>query len=177
MSEAIDLLVKKKAVEEVQDATQKVIELDAQIIKLANDVNQFAGKPLFKPLPSEVNKRLGENSKFISQINAKNKEAERLQNSLARAQARLSAAESKRARALQQTRIETAINNKQMKEEALLSSTLVSAYQKLTIRRNRAASTLKNLVASERASNRELRKAQREFDRYDAKLALPKADS
>ncbi len=170
MSEAIDLLVKKKAVEEVRKATEEVIKLDAEIIKLANDVNQFAGKPLFKPLPSDVNKKLGENSKFLSQINAKNKEAERLQNSLARAQAKLNAVESQRSRTLIKTRLETQLNNKALKDEAVLSSALVGAYRKLTTRRNQAATTLKNLIASEKASNREIRKAQREFDRLDRKV-------
>ncbi len=174
MSEAIDLLVKKKAVEDVRKATEEVMALDAQIIKLANDANQFAGKPLFKPLPSDVNKRLSENSKFITQINAKNKEAERLQNSLARAQAKLNAAESKRARTLSQTRVEQAKNNRKLREEAILNSTLTDAYDKLSVKRNRAARTLRNLEASQSASNRQLRQAQKEFNRLDAQVA--KAD-
>jgi tape measure domain-containing protein len=65
--------------------------------------------------------------------------------------------------------------NRLLKDESILNSALTSSYQKLRKQRDLAANTLRDLVASEKASNRELRKAQKEFERLNAKVK--KADS
>lgn len=170
MSEVVDVLIVKQAREELKQTIQDMVKLNGQIVQISNNIAKFSGKPLTNPIPSELPKRAEESSKWISQLNASNKEAERLATSVARSKAKLAAAETQNSKALAKLRLETQLNNKALKDEAVLSSKLVGAYQKLSVRRNQAASTLKNLIASEKASNREIRKAQREFDRLDAKI-------
>ena len=60
------------------------------------------------------------------------------------------------------------------KEAALAVSALTGAYQKLSLQRKQAATNLQNLIASEKASTAEIKKAQREYDILAAKVA--KAD-
>lgn len=60
--------------------------------------------------------------------------------------------------------------NAALRQEATLSSSLTSAYKKLRIERDKAANTLRDLVVNEKASNRELRNAQREFNRLDQRV-------
>ena len=57
-----------------------------------------------------------------------------------------------------------------LEKAALGSQKLNDAYGKLNASRNQAARTLQNLIASETASNAEIRKAQREFDTLNAKV-------
>jgi tape measure domain-containing protein len=59
---------------------------------------------------------------------------------------------------------------KAAERSALANERLNSAYSKLNASRNEAARVLKNLIASETASNAEIRKAQKEFDILNAKV-------
>ena len=59
---------------------------------------------------------------------------------------------------------------KSAERSALANQRLNDAYGKLNASRNQAARTLQNLIASETASNAEIRKAQREFDILDGKV-------
>ena len=59
---------------------------------------------------------------------------------------------------------------KAAERSALANQRLNDAYGKLNASRNQAARTLQNLIASETASNAEIRKAQREFDILDGKI-------
>ena len=167
---AVDVLILEQARKEVREAIDDMTQLNAKIIEIAKNVNKFTGKPFTNPIPSDLPKRVKESSKWISDLNAANREAERLSNNVARSKARLAAAESNNAKQLARLREETRLNNIALKEEGVLSSRLVGAYKKLTVRRNQASRTLKNLIASERASNKEIRRAQREFDRLDNKV-------
>ena len=76
---------------------------------------------------------------------------------------------------LAQERVKRSQINKFTKDEAILTSNLTSAYQKLRKERDLSANTLRDLIVSEKASNKELRKAQKEFDRLDKKVK--KADN
>ena len=60
--------------------------------------------------------------------------------------------------------------NKQLAEEAILMSPLIGAYQKLNLKRTQAKKKLQDLIASEKASTFELKKAQKAFDKYDKKV-------
>jgi tape measure domain-containing protein len=59
---------------------------------------------------------------------------------------------------------------KAAERNALANERLNDAYGKLNAQRNQAARTLQNLIASETASNAEIRKAQREFDTLNNKV-------
>jgi tape measure domain-containing protein len=59
---------------------------------------------------------------------------------------------------------------KTAEREALANEKLNSAYNQLNVARARAKNVLRDLIASESASNAEIRKAQREFDVLDKKV-------
>lgn len=59
---------------------------------------------------------------------------------------------------------------RELREEARLNISLEGSYKRLRLERDKAANTLRDLIASEKASNREIKNAQREFDRLDDKV-------
>lgn len=72
-------------------------------------------------------------------------------------------------------RVQQQLLNKADKDAVLEKMGLIGAYQKLNRQRTEAKKRLQDLIAAEGASNREIRKAQQEFDRLDAKVR--KADN
>ena len=60
--------------------------------------------------------------------------------------------------------------NKELRAEATETGKLEGAFRKLNNRRSEAAKRLKDLIASERASTKEIKKAQRAFDQLDKKV-------
>lgn len=72
-------------------------------------------------------------------------------------------------------RVQQQLLNKADKEAVLEKMGLIGVYQKLNRQRTEAKKRLQDLIAAEGASNREIRKAQQEFDRLDAKVR--KADN
>lgn len=69
---------------------------------------------------------------------------------------------------------EEVINQRALRKEADLHATsnskVVGAYQRLNAQMNIARKRLRDLIASEKASNAEIKKAQREFDKYRNKV-------
>jgi len=59
---------------------------------------------------------------------------------------------------------------KALKDEVIASGQLGRSYSQLRKQRDLAANTLRDLIVSEKASNRELRNAQKEFDRLNTKI-------
>ncbi len=70
-----------------------------------------------------------------------------------------------------QQKVDNAIILKQEKQQAVLTSEYAKAYEKLNMQRTIAKQKLQDLIASERASNAEIRKAQKEFDVLNKKVA------
>lgn len=67
-------------------------------------------------------------------------------------------------------RVQRQLANKAEKEAVLNKMGLIGAYQKLNAQRTEAKKRLLDLIASEKASNAEIKKAQREFDVLDKKV-------
>lgn len=70
-----------------------------------------------------------------------------------------------------QEKVDNAIILKQEKQKATLTSAYADAYAKLNTQRTIAKTKLQDLIASEQASNAEIRKAQKEFDVLNKKVA------
>lgn len=169
-NEAIDLIVTKQAREELVKTREEVVKLDAEFIKLANDINAFQGKRTpFPKLPKDYEERLKQSSSWTAQLNANNKEAERLAAALARQKAKLVQLETENAKALAKERLETQILNKVLKDEAVLSSKLVGEYQKLTVRRNQAIKAIKDEIALNGKNSQKLKELERQFKSLDAR--------
>lgn len=73
-------------------------------------------------------------------------------------------------RAVIKERVELETTNRALKQQAREQLGLVDAYEKLNQQRNNAQRNLANLLAGEKATNAEVRKAQNEFDRLEGKI-------
>ncbi len=73
-------------------------------------------------------------------------------------------------KALVQERLELALTNKQVKQETMERLGLVSAYTKLNQSRTDAKNKLRDLIAAEKSSTEEIKKATAEFNKFDAKV-------
>lgn len=167
---SIDLIIQKKAIEDVQRAEKEVLKLDAAYIKLAEDISKLTGKNTIPKLPKEYEERIKNSSKFTSQLNANNKEAERLATALARARARLTKINTENSKSLARVKVDTQEYNKNLRRTAQLSSALIGPYRKLAIAREKAAKKLQDLIARGEKNNRVLRKAQNAFNRLDKRV-------
>ncbi len=67
-------------------------------------------------------------------------------------------------------KIENEILNREKRQNAILNSDLVGAYQKLNLQRTLAKRTLMDLIAAEGKNTEAIVKAQAEFDKLDAKV-------
>lgn len=121
-------------------------------------------------LPKELEKSLKANQTFLDQLNAQLKERDRLESALQTAVAKRAQAESRVNKELLKNREETRLLNKAMKDEAILSSTLVGEYRKLEVRHSRAAKTVRDLSAANKENTNEYRRAVSELQRYRAQL-------
>ena len=70
----------------------------------------------------------------------------------------------------EQEKLEKGILNRLAREEAILNSSLVGAYQKLNLQRSQASKKLRDLIASGKASRLEIQLATKQFEKYDAKV-------
>jgi len=70
-----------------------------------------------------------------------------------------------------QQKVDNAIILKQEKQQATLTSAYADAYAKLNAQRTIAKTKLQDLIASETASNKEIKQAQKEFDVLNKKVA------
>lgn len=127
---------------------------------------------------SEANNRLRgsfNQAEFVEnqkRVNAANNEAIviwkeqiQLENNLISTKKKVELASEGTNRALVKERLELALINKEIKQEQLERLGLVSAYTKLNNARTEAKNKLRDLIASEKASSAEIKKATIEFDR------------
>jgi len=102
------------------------------------------------------------------------KEQQKVVQDLVRTKAQLLVSENDEVKKLADLKVSRQLQNKTIREEAVLNNALVGSYQKLNTQREQAKTKLRDLIASEKASNQEIRKAQTEYDRLHAKVV--KAD-
>lgn len=146
----------------VIDSIQTKVEaLDSKIVEMighfTKGFNEGAGSP--NALNSKI-KELEENFKKLNDAFEQQK-----QNT-----AELNTARKEAIQAIAKENVERRALNKEARTEAQATSKLVGEYQNLIARRNQARVALQNLIASEKASNTEIKKAQKEFDRLQAKV-------
>ncbi len=98
------------------------------------------------------------------------KEQINLENQLATTKAKQKVANSDTAKQLAEERLLLQQTNAEVKKATLERLGLTGAYKKLSDARLLAKNRLRDLIASEKASNDEIRKAQREFDILDQKV-------
>ena len=121
-------------------------------------------------LPKELESSLSANKQMMSQLNANIKERERLEKALQTQIAKRAEAESRVNKEIIKHRTETSLINKALKDESILTSKLVGAYQKLSVRHKQSAKTLKDLVVQYGKLHPATIKAQKDFDRLDNKI-------
>lgn len=167
---------------EIDNLRGKLKGSHEDILAISKAAREAQGSFMDIKLPKELQKSLQANQTFLDQLNAQLKERERLEKALQTAIAKRSQAESSINKELLKHRLETNLINAAMRDEAVLSSKLVGAYQKLGVQHKNAAKNLRNIVAegrkaneSQRQFNRRLKEAQKEFDGYDKRIR--KADA
>ena len=169
MSEAVDILVRKEAIENVNKAIKSITELNSEIIKLSNSVANTPKQPA-PEVPSAVISSQKEYSKFISETAANQKELQRQQNTLATSTAKLTNIDTQRNKELARVRLETQRVNKANKDAAILSSRYSTELQKLEVRTRKAREQFQNLLITQGKLAPETVKAQREFQNLNNKL-------
>lgn len=123
---------------------------------------------------TEIKKReLDANNQLTESV----KEQNRIVTSILQTRAKLEQSHTKENLDLQREKADLTQVNKELKQQGILSSTLVGAYQKLNLQRTQAKQRLQDLIASgrsatqtQKAYDQELRIAQKEFDRLNAKV-------
>lgn len=154
--------IQSGAIALIDSIEQKVKELDAEIIKLnANVTKLFSGGGANSP--NAINERIKALETTVKQLNtALNQQT---QNTTQLGQARQN---------LSQRTSEEVVNQRALAKaadtEAKSQSKLIGAYENLKAKRDQSKKVLQDLIASEKASNAEIKKAQREFDKYNDKV-------
>lgn len=164
----------KKLISELREQLQGA---NTDLLAISKLARESQGNFANIKLPKELQSSLQANQQLISQLNANAKERERLEKALERAIAKRTEAESNVNKEMIQHRMETNLINRALKDEAILSSKLVGAYQKLGVKHKQAARTLRDYVAEGRRAgetqkqfNKRLDRAQKEFDQLDGKI-------
>lgn len=165
---APDVIEAKQLVKDIGEVEKAFASLLSQMKLVTAESGNFKTQ-------SQGNKTIQERVKLEGQAGALIKERARLEADLTREQAKRTQAGRQVNANLQKERVAVRQLNKEQREAATLTSRYVGAYQKLNLQRTIAARTLRDLLASEKASNAEIEKAQRNFDKLDAKVR--KADS
>ena len=170
-----DALEAKKAVDDIVETFKQhnaVVAEGASILKnystvlvqLPTEVREMLGT--FSTLLTKTREQEAEMQKAIQQTAKYTAEIEKLK----LAEAKLNEQKTKNKVLTVQERVDNAQILTQEKQKALAVSSVANAYNKLNAERTIAKNKLRDLVASEQASNAEIRKAQREFDVLDQRV-------
>lgn len=179
----------RKNVDEAIQANKELIDQFKILLKISGDYRKAQDSYDFRKAKQEeslLNQKLINELKRLSLVE---KELEKIKQEKAKTEKELLkvAQENIRLSKLQATqqrstvkltmeeRVQQQLANKAEKEAVLNKMGLIGAYQKLNAQRTQAKKRLQDLIASEKASNAEIRKAQKEFDVLDAKIR--KADN
>jgi len=146
MAEKINIIVTEKALTDLNTAIEQVKKLEGFINK--------AGTP-------------STNEGYTEQIKKQSKEIRTLTEKISE----LELAKKKITAVDTQEIADNQRLNKEIKAAAMANSSLAGAYEKLNRERTISKNKLQDLIASERASNAEIRKAQKEFDVLNKKVA------
>tara|TARA_R110001606_G_scaffold321052_2_gene467896 strand:- start:2369 stop:5692 length:3324 start_codon:yes stop_codon:yes gene_type:complete len=142
---------------------QRMIEIAKEWNGLSSSAKQIKST---KELNTIQQKHLG----LTEQTQIAYKEQDRLEKNLITTKVRQEQATESTNRALIKERLELNKTNREIKEQAIITSNLIGAYQKLNLKRTQAKKTLLDLLASEKASNKEIEKARRNYDLLDKKV-------
>ena len=179
----------RKNVDEAIQANKELIDQFKTLLKVSGDYRKAQDSHDFRKAKQEESllnqkminelKRLSLVEKELEKIKQEKFKTERELLKVAQENIRLSKLQATQQRSAvkltMEERVQQQLANKAEKEAVLNKMGLIGAYQKLSAQRTQAKKRLQDLIASEKASNAEIRKAQREFDVLDAKIR--KADN
>ncbi len=156
---------KKELAQAKSDINSLVVELkkvDQQLIKTSELAREMG--LAFKPTsPNEINSQLQKQKEVISQLNKELAKLKGTTDDLNKAKQRQKNITS-----------EEIIGQRELKKNADLQAKstmkLVGAYQNLISKQRQARTTLRNLIVSEKANEKQIKKAQREYDKLTRKV-------
>lgn len=174
----------KKNVDEAIKANDELISQFKILLKVSGDYRKAQDSYDYKKAKQEESLANQKILNELKQMATLEKELERIKQEKAKTEKELLRAAQEnirlsRQQAAQQKstvhltmeeRVQRQLANKAEKEAVLNKMGLIGAYQKLNAQRTEAKKRLLDLIASEKASNAEIKKAQREFDVLDKKV-------
>ncbi|WP_289024352.1 phage tail tape measure protein [uncultured Salegentibacter sp.] len=170
MSDSINTIVDKQAYRELQELEDRLSSTNKAFINLYKSSQDLSKQKLNLEVPDQFERSLKKSTELTKQLNAHQKESERINKALASAQAKFYSAQSGTNKQLHQTRLETNILNKEFKENAILNSTLTGAYKKLSTELNQARRRAKDLAAEFGEDSTQAKKAAAEVRNLDNRL-------
>jgi TP901 family phage tail tape measure protein len=129
-----------------QKSKEDIDKLIKQLGLVAAEVNTINKAFKDVKLPSTASKQINETRKATKGLNAEQKEAKRLSQTLAREKAKLTKASGIQAQAIQRLRFENTEANKRTKEAAVLGSRMATMYQKVQIELTQLIRTQQDLM-------------------------------
>ena len=171
MSNSIDLVIGSDAIKQVENLLSKLTLADAELIRISESARTASKGIASISTPSGLDAS-------VSTTKALNAELEKQNKIITDLTKQISLLNEKRKPSVKLTmdeRVQNQENNKVLKQESLERLGLVSVYTKLNKSRTDAKNTLRDLIASEKASTDEIKRAQREYDILDKKVK--KADN
>ncbi|MCK5614237.1 phage tail tape measure protein [Candidatus Pacearchaeota archaeon] len=161
---------------EINQFLSKDAEKQAKdLLKLMGDLaksyeNAFLASKKLDDQIKKLSKSTDDNKKKKEQLTAIQKEEARILKATATTKAKIEKIRDGSVKLLAKEQEELKKLNKELRAEVTETGKLEGAFRKLNQRRTEAAKRLKDLIASERASTKEIQKAQRAFDRLDKKV-------
>jgi hypothetical protein len=169
MSEFIEVLSKK--------SKEDIDKLIKQLGLVASEVNTINKAFKGVKVPSAATKQINKTRKATAGLNAEQKEAKRLSQTLAREKAKLTKATGIQAQGVARLRFENRESNKRVKEAAILSSRLATEYQKQQIKLTQLIRVQQDLMLKQQLGNKlnlkeaaTLKRTTAEINRKDAAL-------
>lgn len=152
---------------------QAIKDIDKLVSKIeagTKAISEFNAQSKNIKVPSQASEQIKKTSRATQKLSEAQKESQRLSRALERQKERLAQAESKQAQQLQKLRFETAETNKRVKEAAILSSDLASAYQKTQIRLSRLIKEQQDLMLKQELGNKLTKKESDQLKRKTAEI-------
>ena len=164
----------KDSIKQAQDAItlvqRQLVEVNAEVIKIANSASLAAKEFSTFKTPKQANNGLKNIKEGTEQINALYKEQERLEKALVASKAKLELATESTNKAVTENRTKLQQQNKAIKEAAKLSSSLSSEYEKQQIKLNQLIRKQRELKLSQELGNKLTKKQKEELERLTKQI-------
>lgn len=154
----------------IEEAKKDIAQIKAGIEGIGTAISGLNSDVLNKLNKAFQVKSPQELANSIKQVDAATSQLKEKTEFLARETERLQRARQKLTVAYQQGKLEERISVQNAKEAAIANSKMVGAYDKLNLKLKQKGRELRNLIAAEQKNTKEIKRAQREYDKLTKKV-------